>query len=127
MKKDITSREDIMLLVSTFYKKIAGDPLLAPVFHGKQKISWDKHLSTMCDFWENALFFSGSYTGNPMTLHQHLHKVLPLRQDHFQQWNIVFIATVDELFSGHYALLAKQRALNISQIIQQHLFADKQE
>ncbi len=126
MKKDITCRDDIALMVSVFYKKIANDTVLGAVFNGEKKIDWDKHIPAMCDFWENALFQSGNYKGNPMNLHQHLHKVMPLNEVHFRQWNILFIETIDELFSGHYALLAKQRALNISQIIQQQLFAGKQ-
>lgn len=121
MKNDITSREDIMLMVTVFYQKIAADALLGPVFNGEKKVNWEKHIPLMCDFWENALFFTGNYSGNPMNLHQHLHKVMPLQELHFRQWNILFIETVDELFSGKNALLAKQRAINISSVIQQKI------
>lgn len=126
MKKDITTRADIEQMVILFYEKVVSDPILGPVFNGPKKINWETHIPVMCDFWENVLFFSGSYTGNPINLHQYLHKVMPLSPQHFQQWNILFVETVDTLFSGHYALLAKQRALNISQIIQQQLFTGGQ-
>jgi hemoglobin len=122
MKKDITHREDIEKMVQRFYEKVAADPLLGPIFEGPPSINWEKHLSAMCDFWQNALFYTGTYTGNPVNLHQHLHRLMPLNQQHFQQWNRLFIETVDELYSGKNALLAKQRALNISQIIQGNLF-----
>lgn len=122
MKKDITTRADIEKMVQLFYKKVVEDPILGPIFNTPQTINWDKHIPTMCDFWENALFFRGTYSGNPVNLHQHLHKIKPLNQSHFLQWNILFIETVDELFSGKNALLAKQRALNISLVIQGNLF-----
>ena len=123
MKKDITTKADIEKMVILFYEKVVVDPILGPVFNGAKKINWESHIPLMCDFWENVLFFSGSYTGNPINLHQHLHKVMPLSQQHFQQWNVLFVETVDELFSGKTALLAKQRALNISMIIQEKLFS----
>lgn len=123
MKKDITTRADIEKMVILFYSKVVADPLLGPIFNRPKKINWEKHIPTMCDFWENALFFSGTYSGNPVNLHQHLHKIMPLHQLHFQQWNILFIETVDELFSGKNALLAKQRALNISLIIQGNILS----
>lgn len=123
MKKDITTKADIEKMVILFYEKVMADPMLGPVFNSVKKMNWESHIPLMCDFWENILFFSGTYTGNPVNLHQHLHKVMPLSQQHFQQWNVLFVATVDELFSGKTALLAKQRALNISMIIQEKLFS----
>lgn len=121
MEKDITSRADIEKLVTTFYEKVLADPLLGPVFNGHKSINWERHMPLMCDFWENILFYTGSYTGNPINLHQHLHKVMLLNKTHFQQWNILFIEAVDGHFSGKNALLIKQRALNISVIIQDNL------
>lgn len=121
MEKDITSRVDIEKLVTAFYEKVLADPLLGPVFNGRKSINWEKHIPVMCDFWENILFYTGTYTGNPVNLHQHLHKMMPLDKTHFQQWNILFIEAVDAHFSGKNALLIKQRALNISGIIQDNL------
>ncbi len=118
MKKDIATRKDIELLVNTFYDRVKTDALIGPVFTDIARVNWEKHLPVMCDFWENALLYSGSYSGNPMDLHKHLHKVMPLQMEHFQQWNQLFISTVDDLFSGGKALLAKQRALKISAILQ---------
>ena len=115
MKKDIANRKDIDRLINQFYTKINADNLLGPIF---TKVNWEAHLPLMGDFWENLLFFTGSYEGNPMDLHKHLHSVLNLQPAHFQQWNHLFINTVDELFSGNNALMAKQRAMKISNVIQ---------
>lgn len=123
-RKDITSRADIEVLVNTFYDKVNADDLLGPVF---TKVNWAKHLPLMSDFWENLLLYTGSYQGNPMDLHKHLHKVMNLQPEHFQHWNKLFIATVDELFKGANALIAKQRAMKISNIIQTQILPPKAE
>jgi hemoglobin len=125
MKKDIATRKDIELLVKTFYERVKTDALIGPVFTDIARVNWEKHLPVMCDFWENALLYSGNYQGNPMDLHKHLHRVMPLQLEHFQQWNQLFISTVDDLFSGEKALLAKQRALKISAILQAEILNTK--
>lgn len=124
-KNDISSRKDIELLVSEFYQKVKADETLGPVFTEVAKINWEKHLPLMCDFWENAILFTGSYQGNPMDLHTHLHKAMPLLLVHFQKWNQLFINTVDSLFKGEKALLAKQRALKISEVLQSRILDHK--
>ena len=125
MKKDIATREDIELLVKRFYEKVKEDSLIGPLFTEIAKINWEKHLPLMADFWENALFFTGSYQGNPMDLHKHLQKAMNLQHEHFHQWNKLFLTTVDELYSGETALLAKQRALKISAILQAEILETK--
>lgn len=125
IKKDINTRKDIELLVDEFYQKVKVDETLGPVFTEIARINWEKHLPLMCDFWENAILFTGSYQGNPMDLHLHLHKAMPLLSIHFQKWNQLFINTVDGLFKGEKALLAKQRALKISEVLQSKILDHK--
>ena len=122
MKKDIQNRADIELLVNTFYDKIKNDPAIWYIFTDVSKIDWEKHLPNMYDFWDNILFYSGSYKGSPMNLHTHLNKITTLKKKHFNRWTGLFTSTVDELFSGKNADLIKQRALGISAIMQQNLF-----
>jgi hemoglobin len=117
MKKDIKTREDIEMLVRKFYDKVKEDPLIGVVFTEIFKVNWEKHLSVMFDFWENTLFFTGSYTGNPMQVHQHIHRIFPLEETHFQRWVLLFNSTVDELFKGEKAELARQRAISISTVM----------
>jgi len=118
MKRDIETRGDIELLVKTFYDKVKIDPVIGYLFNNVFSVNWDKHLPVMFDFWENTLFYTGGYTGNPMKSHQRLHSQYPLQAKHFVQWVHLFTATVDELFAGEKAELAKQRALSISTIMQ---------
>ncbi|CAN5675991.1 hypothetical protein BH11BAC3_BH11BAC3_30460 [soil metagenome] len=126
MKKDIQTRADIELLVNVFYAKIIEDNLLGNIFQEIAKVNWPKHLATMYDFWENIILFTGNYEGNPMNLHQHLHYIAPLQTAHFDRWNKLFIDTLDGLFEGERAQLAKQRAISISNIIKEKLLAYQQ-
>lgn len=117
LKKDIETRKDIELLVRTFYERVKADLLIGPIFTKIIKIDWEKHFPVMFDFWENTLFYTGSYSGNPMKSHQRLHRLFPLSEEHFQRWVLLFSSVVDELFEGEKALLAKQRAISISTIM----------
>ena len=118
MKKDIENRGDIELLVNSFYDKVRNDPVIGFIFNDIAKVNWERHLPVMYDFWENTLFYTGGYAGNPMETHRQLNQLIPLTAEHFQQWTRLFTSTVDELFTGEKALLAKQRALSISTLMQ---------
>ena len=118
MKKDIRNRIDIELFVNNFYDRVKTDPVIGYIFTEIAKVNWERHLPVMYNFWENALFYSGTYKGNPLELHKHLHRVMPLEPRHFDQWIRIFNETIDELFNGPKADLAKERAYSISQIMQ---------
>lgn len=122
MKNDINTRADIELLVDNFYIKVKSDKLVGHFFTEIVMINWKEHLSLMCDFWENIIFFSGNYVGNPMHLHQHLNEIENIDKKHFNRWNKLFAATVDELFEGEKATLIKKKAISISKIIQKNIF-----
>ncbi len=118
MKNDIASRKDIEILVDEFYSKIKKDEQIGFIFSDIARVNWEKHLPIMYDFFENMLFYTGSYTGNPMELHKHINRLFPLTEAHFRQWNYLFSKTVDELFEGTTANLVKQRAKSIAAVMQ---------
>jgi len=115
MKTDIKNREDIEKLVTIFYSRVMVDPAISYFFNDVAKVNWEKHLPKMCDFFENILLSSGNYDGNPMVAHEELHKKSEVKREHFQHWNLMFDATVDELFIGAKAEELKQRANNIAE------------
>ena len=117
MKKDIENRTDIELLVNTFYRKVKADKKLGYIFNNVALLNWSTHFLIMYNFWENAILFTGTYEGNPINLHKHLNRIQPLNKTHFNRWNTLFVRTVNELFKGSKADLAKERALKISGII----------
>ncbi|MBX2906128.1 MAG: group III truncated hemoglobin [Taibaiella sp.] len=115
MKTDIIGKKEIEVLIDTFYDKVKSDPVIGFMF---AHVNWEHHLPVMYSFWENTLFYTGGYTGNPLKVHQALDRKTHLTPEHFKEWQDLFISTVDELFTGEKAELAKQRALSISTVMQ---------
>lgn len=114
MKTDIKNRTDIERLVNAFYDKVKADKTIGYFFIEVAKVDWNKHLPLMYDFWENILFSTGNFEGNPMQKHKELSEKSKLDKSHFKHWNKLFLKTVDELFEGNKANEIKQRAMNIS-------------
>jgi dephospho-CoA kinase len=106
-KRQLNTREDIELLVQTFYSKLMQDEILIPFF---QNLDFSSHLPKMVDFWCFVLIGTTGYTTN--VIEKHLH--MPLQNDHFDHWINLFNQTLDELFVGENAEMAKQRALVIA-------------
>jgi len=117
MKKDLENREDIRLLIDSFYTRVRQDELIGPIFNDVAKVDWEHHLPIMYNFWEGVLFHTGSYAGNPMRVHKQLNELFPLEQEHFDRWLHIFRGMVDEHFEGPVAEQAKQRALSIATMI----------
>lgn len=118
MKPDIQNRNDIIQLVNGFYDKVKADEVIGYIFNDIVHVNWEAHLPVMYDFWDNTIFYSGSYRGDPMNVHRNLHHLTTLTKAHFDRWNALFLTTVNELFEGEKAELAKQRALSISTVLQ---------
>lgn len=118
MKNDITNRQDIELLINRFYDKVKVDGVIGYIFNDVARVNWPAHLPVMYNFWESVIFYTGNYNGNPMLLHRQLNTKTPLTAAHFKQWLHIFTNTVDELFEGDKAELAKQRAMSISTMMQ---------
>ena len=59
---------------------------------------------------------AGTYKGNPVTAHQNVNRKMlkklnrGMEQADFQAWLALFVATIDELFSGENAEHAKRGA-----------------
>ena len=118
MKTDIKNRQDIEMLINTFYEKVKVDTTIGYFFNDVIHVNWEKHLPKMYDFWENVIFNTGTYEGNPMQQHQNLHKKSPMSKVHFDRWLMLFKTTVDELFEGEKAEQSKQRATSIATVMQ---------
>jgi len=121
MNRDIENRKDIEQLINTFYAKVRADELIGFIFNDVAKVDWHKHLPVMYDFWENIIFLSNKYTGNPMSVHMTLSEKVPFTKEHFERWMQLFAGTVDELFEGKKANIAKEKAAGIAAIMETKL------
>lgn len=116
--KDIASRAEVIELVDKFYEKVRADETIGFIFNDIAKVNWETHLPVMYDFWEGVLFYTSSYTGNPMIAHRKLNNVFTLTPEHFTTWLKLFHATIDENFAGEKSELAKQRSTSIATVMQ---------
>ncbi len=108
--KEIQNREDVFLLVSTFYKAIRKDELLGPIFNGHiSEEQWPAHLEKLTDFWVTALFGVACFKGNPGETHRNVDKNLnhTVDQVHFGKWLQLWFNTIDSLYAGELAQRAK--------------------
>jgi hemoglobin len=117
LEKDITNREDLLLLVTLFYKKLLADGSISYLFTDTAKIDLGHHLPVLVDFWDSILFQTDTYHKNAMQPHMILHEQSPLQKHHFETWLRYFKESVDELFEGEKAFLAKERATSIATVM----------
>lgn len=117
MKVDISSRADINSMVQLFYEKVKADKTIGFIFTDVVNMNWEKHIPVIVDFWETILLDNPVYTKNAMEVHYDLNKKLPLQQEHFTSWVHLFTTTVDDLFEGKVAELAKTRAKSIAAVM----------
>ncbi|WP_430424275.1 group III truncated hemoglobin [Maribacter litoralis] len=113
----ITNREDVRVLVHTFYDKIRQHNMLGPIFNGHiTEEQWPAHLSKLTDFWESNLFGVRTFRGSPSKAHVNVDKNLQhsISQNHFAQWLQLWFETIDELFEGELADRAKEMARRMS-------------
>lgn len=101
--RDLTDRDDIVLLVDTFYEHIRADEKLGPVFSDVAMVNWEAHLPKMYDFWDTVMFRSGRFRGNPIAAHAKLVPQTNMSRETFDHWLTLFRSTVAELFEGEKA------------------------
>jgi len=117
MKKDIYSREDVELLVDTFYEKVKANAIIGYIFNDIAKVDWKNHLPRMYSFWASILLGEHSFSGNPMDRHIQLSKIAPMTDKEFSEWLKIFTQTTDDLFEGEKSEDAKTRASNIARLM----------
>jgi hemoglobin len=118
---DIQSRTDIIHLLRHFYGRVIPDPQIGHFFTEVVQLDLEAHLPRLADFWEQILLGSGTYTGNPIHVHQAIHARVPLGEADFNQWLMRWRESVDALFVGQVAELAKSRAITIAGVMQSRM------
>jgi hemoglobin len=110
---DIETRADCERLVRTFYGRALQDPVIGYIFTDVAKLDLEAHVPRITSFWETILLGAQTYGGGAFRPHAEVHMKSPLRRAHFEQWLRLWFATVDELFAGERAELAKAHALRV--------------
>ena len=75
----------------------------------------EAHVPRIASFWETILLGAHSYSGGAFAPHAALNARVRLRAGHFERWLWLWRTTVDELFAGERAELAKSHAARVAQ------------
>ena len=113
-RRDIETHEDVERLVRAFYGKAMTDPVIGFIFTDVAKLDLEEHVPRITAFWETILFGAKTYTGGAFGPHAHVHAKVELREGHFDRWLQLWFGTVDELFAGEHANVAKVHALRVA-------------
>jgi hemoglobin len=120
-KGDIEDRADCERLVRAFYGRALTDPVIGFLFTDVAHLDLEAHVPAITSFWETILLGAQSYGGGAFRPHADLHAKVPLREGHFERWLVLWRATVDELFAGERAELAKDHAERVARAFHRRL------
>jgi hemoglobin len=118
---DIEDRSDCERLVRAFYTRALVDPVIGWIFTDIAKLDVEAHVPRIASFWETILLGAQSYGGGAFAPHVALHAQVGLRRGHFERWLWLWCTTVDELFAGERAELAKSHAVRVAHAFHRRL------
>jgi hemoglobin len=127
MTADIETRADCERLVRAFYGRALTDPVIGWLFTDVAKLDLEAHVPRLTSFWETILLGAQTYGGGAFRPHLELNSKVPLRKGHFDRWLFLWRGTVDELFSGPQADLAKAHAERVAQAFEARLRSFEQD
>lgn len=113
-RRDIVDREDCERLVRSFYGRALEDPVIGWIFVDVAQLDLEAHVPVIASFWETMLLGARTYARQAFAVHARLHAIAPLQPEHFRRWLLLWDTTVDELFVGERAELAKAHALRVA-------------
>ena len=114
IRHDIESREDCERLVRAFYGRALTDPVIGWLFTDVARLDLEAHVPRIASFWETILLGAHSYGGGAFAPHAALNARARLRAGHFERWLWLWQQTVDELYDGDRAQLAKAHAERVA-------------
>jgi len=122
--RDIEDRADCERLVRAFYGRALVDPMIGWIFVDVAQLDVEAHVPRIASFWETILLGARTYAGSAFAPHEALNRLVPLRSGHFERWLTLWTGTVDELFAGQVAELAKTEARRVALAIARRLRPD---
>jgi hemoglobin len=111
---DIETRADCERLVREFYARAFADPMIGFLFTDIARLDLEAHVPRIAAFWETVLLGARTYGGGAFRPHAALNAKVPLRAGHFERWLTIWRETVDDLFAGERADLAKAHAERVA-------------
>ncbi|MCP1996214.1 group III truncated hemoglobin [Flavobacterium sp. HSC-61S13] len=120
---DVTDRNQLFFIVSTFYDAVRQDAELGPIFNDIIT-EWDEHLEKITDFWAMHLFGTKAYTGNPVLAHQLVDQQQQesITPHHFGTWLFYWLQTINTHFEGPNAEILKDKSRKMQTILYMKIF-----
>ena len=118
--RDLDSPDEIAELVRSFYREVAQDDLLGPLFNDVAAVDWVEHLPKLTAFWCRALLGIEGYAGNPFQKHAAVSERAPFTAAHFERW----LSRFDDAlagWSGPNVERARELAGNVARVHGQRL------
>jgi hemoglobin len=113
---DLATMDEIAEMVRRFYRDVAQDDLLGPMFNDVAAVHWGEHLDKLTSFWCRALLGIEGYAGNPFRAHALIHARVPFTPEHFERWLQLFHDTVELGWVGPNATRALTLAHNVARV-----------
>ena len=114
LRPDLDSPGQIHDLVVAFYREVAFDDLLGPVFTDVAHVDWAEHIPKLVDFWCRVLLGRPGYEGPLLGPHQRVHGVQAFHPRLFDRWYELFVTEVDAGWQGPMAEKAKTHAARVA-------------
>ena len=127
IKKELNDEQDIATLIDSFYKKVLEHDRLA-YFFTEAIHNWSFHKQQFIKYWSSQILFTDSYEGTPLHRHVHIdqHFEKGFTRQHFDDWAALWQETVEELFVGDKAELAKECGVNMAKNIYLKMFLNRE-
>ena len=106
------TRENIEIMVLTFYGKVLKDDTVGSFFIAKlgndiNNDYWKPHILLLVNFWSSIALGDESYHGNPLAPH---FSIGELNNGVFQQWLKLFFETIDSIYEPEAGVIFKERS-----------------
>ncbi|MPY94100.1 MAG: hypothetical protein GEV08_13860 [Acidimicrobiia bacterium] len=118
---DLDTRAQVHDLVVGFYREIAFDELLAPVFTETAEVDWSLHIPKLIDYWCRVLLGHPGYEGAILGAHREVHELEAFRPELFDRWYDLWAQSVDRGWEGPLAERAKAHAARMSATLARRL------
>lgn len=121
----LANRHGVDQLVTTFYRRVAMDDLLGPIFNDVAAVDWSVHVPKLIDYWCRVLLREPGYDGAILGPHQRVNEMESFTHEMFDRWFELFTDTVEADWSGPLADQAVVHAERIGGVLSRQIMGTK--
>jgi hemoglobin len=114
--RDITTDNDVGVIVRRFYRAAIPDELLGPAFE-RFGVDWSRHIPKLVRYWEHVLLGRPGHGVNTIGAHREVQRIAPFGEAHIDRWVELWGEAVDECYAGPVAERAKLRAHQVGRAL----------